>query len=105
PGSPGSHDHCGSRQGLVLRRVLSLNFASPGTAENERAALVWQPDQKSRQKVNFSPNCAANGIPTVVPGPKKSPSAPPGTFNCLALVMGFVCEQSAFKQNAVAFVR
>ena len=33
------------------------------------------------QKLSRTPNCAANGMPTVVPGPKKSPSAPAGTRN------------------------
>jgi len=35
------------------------------------------------QKISLIPNCAANGMPTVVPGPKKSPKAPAGTRNCL----------------------
>ncbi|GAC1429948.1 MAG: hypothetical protein NVS1B11_09170 [Terriglobales bacterium] len=33
----------------------------------------------STQNVNLKPICAANGIPTVVPDPKKSPSAPAGS--------------------------
>src|SRR6266478_10124642 len=56
-----------------------------------------------RQKLSRIPNCAANGIPTVVPGPKKSPKAPAGTLNWFKLVIGRVWVQPAFKQNAVAF--
>ncbi len=53
------------------------------------------------QNVSRTPICAANGMPTVVPGPKKSPSAPAGTRNWFRLVIGCVCVQAAFKQNAV----
>ena len=41
-------------------------------------------------------------MPTVVPGPKKSPNAPAGTRKWLGLVMGVVCVQLAFRQIAVA---
>ena len=51
------------------------------------------------------PNCAAKGMPTVVPGPKKSPSAPAGARNWLRLVIGLVRVQSAFRQKAVALAK
>ncbi len=35
--------------------------------------------QSRIQNVSRTPTCAAKGMPTVVPGPKKSPSAPAGT--------------------------
>ena len=40
-------------------------------------------------------------MPTVVPGPKKSPNAPPGTRNWFRLAMGFVVVQSALVQMSV----
>src|SRR5439155_19069415 len=54
------------------------------------------------QNVSLTPNCAAKGMPTVVPGPKKSPRAPPGTRSWFRLVMGFVCVQAGSRQKAVA---
>src|SRR5271157_3001281 len=42
----------------------------------------------STQNVTRTPSCAANGIPTVVPGPKKSPKAPSGISSCFRLVRG-----------------
>src|SRR5258708_2178389 len=57
------------------------------------------------QKASLMPNCAAKGMPTVVPGPKKSPNAPAGARSWLRLVIGFVNVQSAFRQKAVAFAR
>ena len=60
---------------------------------------------QSVQKLNRTPICAANGIPTVVPGPKKSPSAPAGTRNWFRLVIGRVCVHDAFRQNAVALYK
>src|SRR5882724_5974350 len=62
-------------------------------------------DKGPPQKLKRNPNWAANGIPTVVPGPKKSPSPPAGTRNWFKLVIGFVWLQSGFRQNAVAFER
>src|SRR3974377_810348 len=47
------------------------------------------------------PSCAAKGMPTVVPGPKKSPSAPAGTANWLRLVIGTL--HAGVGQRAVAF--
>src|SRR5206468_6546151 len=51
------------------------------------------------QNVSFAPTSAANGMPTVVPGPKKSPRAPAGTSNCLPLVTG--TKQAGVGQSAV----
>ena len=48
-------------------------------------------------------SCAADGIPTVVPGPKKSPGAPAGTSNWFGLLIGRVSVQDGFTQKAVAF--
>src|SRR5271157_1042957 len=42
----------------------------------------------STQNVTRTPTCAANGIPTVVPGPKKSPKPPAGISSCFRLVTG-----------------
>src|SRR5215471_4691291 len=58
---------------------------------------------RSRQKEMRNPNWAANGIPTVVPGPKKSPSAPPASFNSFGPRIGLVELQSAFKQMCWTF--
>src|SRR5712692_5754353 len=44
-------------------------------------------------------------MPTVVPGPKKSPRAPAGAFSSLRLPMGHVNVQAGLRQNAVALVR
>jgi len=44
------------------------------------------------------PDCAAKEMPTVVPGPKKSPNASPGRRNWLMLVMGCVEVQAASVQ-------
>ena len=41
----------------------------------------------------------------MVPGPKKSPSAPAGKRNWLREVIGWVCVHEAFKQKAVALER
>src|SRR6266436_2796043 len=57
------------------------------------------------QKASFMRNCAAEGMPTVVPGPKKSPNAPAVARSWLRLVIGFVNVQSAFRQKAVQFAR
>src|SRR5215472_10751635 len=57
------------------------------------------------QKLTLTPNWAANGIPTVVPGPKKSPKAPASTRSWFKLVIGFVMLQSGLRQNAVALAR
>jgi transposase len=43
----------------------------------------WQRPEYLNQNVSLTPSCAAKGMPTVVPGPKKSPRAPPGTRSCL----------------------
>src|SRR5208282_1541642 len=51
-----------------------------------------------------TPSWAANGIPTVVPGPKKSPKAPSGISSCFKLVIGTVWEQSATVQTLVTLV-
>src|SRR5467141_3767877 len=59
--------------------------------------------EKFGQNVSFTPSWAAKGIPTVVPGPKKSPRAPAGTSNCLPLVTG--TEQAGVGQSAVTFAR
>ena len=55
------------------------------------------------QNVNLTPTWAAKGMPTVVPGPKKSPRAPAGTRSCLKLVIGTA--QAEVGHRAVAFVR
>src|ERR1700757_2793871 len=57
----------------------------------------------SSQNVTRTPNCAAKGMPTVVPGPKKSPSAPAGTSNWLGLVIGAL--HAGVGHSAVALVR
>ena len=47
------------------------------SADETSHLLAWlescwlHPSRPARQKVNRTPICAANGIPTVVPGPKK----------------------------------
>ena len=48
-----------------------------------------------------TPTWAAKGIPTVVPGPKKSPSPPAGIANWLSRVTGVVLVQAAFVQMSV----
>jgi hypothetical protein len=53
------------------------------------------------QNVTRAPICAANGIPTVVPGPKKSPSAPPATRNWFGLLIGSVDEHDESVQMSV----
>src|ERR1700675_2261535 len=55
------------------------------------------------QKVSLTPSWAAKGMPTVVPGPKKSPRAPAGTSNCLPPVTG--TEHVGSGQSAVTFAR
>jgi hypothetical protein len=55
----------------------------------------------SAQNVTRAPTWAANGIPTVVPGPKKSPKAPPATCSWFGLLIGSVDEQAAFVQMSV----
>src|SRR6266436_9949505 len=57
------------------------------------------------QKMSFRPSWAAKGMPTVVPGPKKSPRAPAGTRSRLALVMGVAWVQAGLRQKAVALLR
>src|SRR5271169_4493854 len=63
------------------------------------------------QNVTRTPNCAANGMPTVVPGPKKSPSPPAGNSNCFCgLVMATgdgqaANEDAATEQTMVAFAK
>src|ERR1700730_5411739 len=54
------------------------------------------------QKLTRIQNRATNGIPTVVPGPKKSPKAPAGILKSFILRIGLVFVQSAFKQRSVA---
>jgi hypothetical protein len=53
------------------------------------------------QKLRRAPICAAKGMPTVVPGPKKSPNAPAGKVNCCRLVTGFVVVHAGLVQIAV----
>ena len=55
----------------------------------------------SFQKIIRTPNCAANGIPTVVPGPKKSPSPPAGIPNCFALLIGSIAVHPLFTHTSV----
>ena len=55
------------------------------------------------QNVNLTPTCAAKGMPTVVPGPKKSPNTPAATLNWLRLVIG--TPHAGVGQRAVAFAR
>src|SRR5437764_14772875 len=55
------------------------------------------------QNVSLTPSWAAKGMPTVVPGPKKSPRAPAGTSSCLPLVTG--TEHIGSGQSAVTFAR
>src|SRR5260370_34960418 len=57
----------------------------------------------ARQNVSFTPTWAAKGMPTVVPGPKKSPRAPAGTSNYLPLVTG--TEHAGVGQSAVTLAR
>src|SRR5580658_5616376 len=56
------------------------------------------------QNVTLTPICAANGMPTVVPGPKKSPNPPSGISSCFRLVTGAVWEQDALVQTLVTLV-
>ena len=42
-------------------------------------------------------------MPTVVPGPKKSPRAPAGWSNWFTLVRGAVCEHVLFVHTLVMF--
>jgi len=56
----------------------------------DTAPVLRDSVQVQIQKLNRIPNCAANGMPTVVPGPKKSPNAPAGTRNWFKLVIGCV---------------
>src|ERR1700719_147495 len=58
---------------------------------------------KAGQNVSLTPSWAAKGMPTVVPGPKKSPRAPAGTSNCFPLVTG--TEHVGSGQSAVTFAR
>src|SRR3989442_3615447 len=51
------------------------------------------------------PNLGANGIPEVVPGPKKSPKAPAATRTSFGLLIGRVCVQLGSRQKAVALAR
>src|ERR1700693_5129535 len=57
------------------------------------------------QNVSRTPTCAAKGMPTVVPGPKKSPRAPDGTRSCFPLVTGRVCVQAGLRHRAVTLAR
>ena len=77
----------GSRSISIMRKVIiPVRTSCQGTqfpAVNHLCVL-------RSQKVNRTPTCEAKGIPTVVPGPKKSPNAPAGTRNWLTLVTGTV---------------
>ena len=77
--------------------ILSSNMRAASTI-----SAVRQVRPASPQKLNLTPSCAAKGIPTVVPGPKKSPSAPAGTRKSFS-VTGRVEVQAAFKQYCVTF--
>src|SRR5208283_3464484 len=83
---------CSSQRGFVSM------MSAPGSR-------LQAPGKSTDQNVNLMPTCAAKGMPTVVPGPKKSPSAPAGKRNWLREVIGWVCVQEAFKQKAVALER
>src|SRR5579864_6576578 len=55
------------------------------TSSGKRGALA---PEVHDQNVARTPICAANGSPTVVPGPKKSPNAPAGLRSWFRLVIG-----------------
>ena len=61
---------------VVNARTFEI-FRAAGVDMQAIAAACQDPARWGRQR----PSCAAKGIPTVVPGPKKSPSAPAGTRN------------------------
>src|SRR5882672_2608976 len=86
---------------LTMGRHQSRNEACNGAAP--RRSNEGTQKGKVGQNVSLTPSWAANGMPTMVPGPKKSPRAPAGTSNCLPLVTG--TEQLASGQSAVTFAR
>src|ERR1700739_985798 len=87
------------RSGKKVVSCSGLTISHPQESE-ERRSLV--PLIKARgfgmtpraryQKLTRTPSCAAKGMPTVVPGPKKSPRPPAGIANCCRRVIGFVGE-------------
>src|SRR6266849_2880705 len=90
----------GLRAGAVHQRGNEAYQVAGSRRPNEGT-----PRGKAVQNVSLTPSWAAKGMPTVVPGPKKSPRAPAGTRSWLALMTGVVWVQAGFKQKAVALLR
>ena len=63
----------------VLPWLLAGLFLT-NVALDRSKEVRYQPDRRL-QKFTRTPIWAANGMPTVVPGPKKSPRPPAGTSN------------------------
>src|ERR1700739_4321775 len=96
------------RSGKKVVSCSGLTISHPQESE-ERRSLV--PLIKARgfgmtpraryQKLTRTPSRAAKGMPTVVPGPKKSPRPPAGTANCCRREIGCVAEHAAWAQRSV----
>ena len=68
PGEFGNHECEGF---LISRKFLEWKA-------RWELGLTGELKGAEHQKFALTPSCAANGIPTVVPGPKKSPNPPAG---------------------------
>jgi hypothetical protein len=88
----------------VVAVTPALWRALPLAVSDTLSRDLWEgPSRQERkerhpQNVKRTPSWAVKGIPTVVPGPKKSPSAPAGTLRSLR-VTGRVEVQAALRHT------
>src|SRR5712692_7563206 len=80
---------------------LKIFLCQTATGRNSLRRRRMQ-ERLGNQKLIRTPSCAENGVPTVVPGPKKSPRAPAGTFKSPRLRIDRVTVQVAFRQMCIA---
>src|SRR6266853_122840 len=99
--------YCCLSRDLSVRCSMLKEMPLLRAPENKRTGMEMRPKVKCpdqteaaifplvhRDATTLTHNCAANGMPTVVPGPKKSPNPPARTSSCLKLVMGTKVEHA-----------
>jgi hypothetical protein len=76
----------GDHGGVSGRRKLRMGRERSSEVRRDITRLRF--GRRLFQNASRIPICAAKGMPTVVPGPKKSPKAPAGNSSCFRLVTG-----------------